>query len=98
MNVQFNPILNLNKQADTAVQNTKESSNSFSDVLSQALKQVETDLKSSEEMSKLASIGEAKDLHQVMIAMEKADLSLQLAVQVRNKVVEAYQEMMRMQI
>lgn len=98
MNVQFNPILNLNKQTDTAVQKNQESSNSFSDALNQALKQVETDLKNSEEMSKLASIGEAKDLHQVMIAMEKANMSLQLAVQVRNKVVEAYQEMMRMQI
>ncbi|MFD0959476.1 flagellar hook-basal body complex protein FliE [Paenibacillus chungangensis] len=38
------------------------------------------------------------DVTQVMIAAEKAQLSLQLTSQVRNKVVEAYQEMMRMQI
>jgi len=42
--------------------------------------------------------GESKNLHEVMIAMEKADISLRLAVQMRNKVLEAYQEIMRMQV
>lgn len=42
--------------------------------------------------------GEVEDLHEVMIAMQKADLAFQLTMQVRNKVVEAYQEIMRMQI
>jgi flagellar hook-basal body complex protein FliE len=42
--------------------------------------------------------GESKNLHEVMIAMEKADISLRLAVQMRNKVIEAYQEIMRMQV
>ncbi len=70
----------------------------FSDVLGQALKQAEIDNQQAEELTKLASVGEVKDLHQVMIAMEKANISLQLAVQVKNKVVEAYQEIMRMQV
>jgi flagellar hook-basal body complex protein FliE len=38
------------------------------------------------------------DLHDVMIAMEKADISLRLLVQVRNKAVDAYHEIMRMQV
>lgn len=42
--------------------------------------------------------GEAVDLHEVMLAMEKASLGFQLALQVRNKVVEAYQEVMRLQL
>ncbi len=42
--------------------------------------------------------GEAKNLHEVMIAMEKADISLRLTVQMRNKIVDAYQEIMRMQV
>lgn len=42
--------------------------------------------------------GEAKNLHEVMISMEKADISLRLMVQMRNKAVEAYQEIMRMQV
>ncbi len=42
--------------------------------------------------------GEAKNLHEVMISMEEADISMRLMVQMRNKVVEAYQEIMRMQV
>jgi flagellar hook-basal body complex protein FliE len=42
--------------------------------------------------------GEVQDVHEVMIAAQKASLSLQMTVQVRNKVVEAYQEVMRMQL
>jgi len=42
--------------------------------------------------------GEPVDLHQVMIAMEKADIATQLATEVRNKLIEAYQEIMRMQV
>jgi len=40
--------------------------------------------------------GEEVDLHQVDIAGEKAQLALQLTMQLRNKVLEAYQEIMRM--
>lgn len=43
-------------------------------------------------------VGETDNVHDVMIAMEKAGLSFQLTLAVRNKVVEAYQEVMRMQI
>lgn len=42
--------------------------------------------------------GEAVELHEVLLAQEKASMSFQLAMQVRNKVVEAYQEIMRMQV
>ncbi|KIL39249.1 flagellar hook-basal body protein FliE [Gordoniibacillus kamchatkensis] len=42
--------------------------------------------------------GELSDVHQLTIASEKASLGLQVAVQVRNKVIEAYQEIMRMQV
>jgi len=43
-------------------------------------------------------VGETDNIHEVMIAMEKAGLSFQLTLAVRNKVIEAYQEVMRMQI
>lgn len=45
-----------------------------------------------------AAMGGDVDLHDVTIAAEKASVALQLTVQVRNKVVEAYQEIMRMQV
>jgi flagellar hook-basal body complex protein FliE len=44
-------------------------------------------------------VGEGKgDLQETMIAMEKADVSFRLMMQIRNKVLEAYQEIMRMQV
>lgn len=42
--------------------------------------------------------GELSDVHQLLIASEKSSLGLELTVQVRNKVIEAYQEIMRMQV
>jgi flagellar hook-basal body complex protein FliE len=42
--------------------------------------------------------GEPVELHEVMLAQERASLGLQLAVQVRDKLVEAYQEIMRLQV
>ena len=44
------------------------------------------------------SVMKTRDLHEVMIAVEEANLALNYTMQVRNKVVEAYQEMMRMQV
>lgn len=42
--------------------------------------------------------GQNNGLHEVMLAVEKASVSFQLLTQVRNKAVEAYQEIMRMQV
>ncbi len=42
--------------------------------------------------------GDAKNLHEVMISVEKADISLKMLVQFRNKALQAYEEIMRMQI
>jgi flagellar hook-basal body complex protein FliE len=44
------------------------------------------------------ALGETQNLHQVMIALEEAKLSLQLMVQIRNRALEAYQDILRMQI
>ena len=42
--------------------------------------------------------GNVEDVHKAMIAMQKAKLALEFTIQVRNKVIEAYQEIMRMQV
>lgn len=76
----------------------KEAAETFGRLLSQAvdnLNQVNT--QANEATTKLAA-GEPVELHDVMIAMEQADLSLRMALQVRNKLVEAYQEIQRMQV
>ena len=48
-------------------------------------------------MQEVAS-GRNKDLHGAVLAMEKADVNFRLLSQVRNKVIEAYREIMRMQV
>lgn len=48
-------------------------------------------------VQKLA-LGDAENLHQVMIALDEAKFSFNLLVQVRNKLLEAYQDVMRMQV
>jgi flagellar hook-basal body complex protein FliE len=50
-----------------------------------------------QQLQALAS-GEAQNLHQVMLGLEEARLSFQLLMQVRNRALEAYQDVMRMQV
>ncbi len=54
-------------------------------------------VKSDKSIQGLAS-GENKNLHEVMIEVEKASISFQFMTQVRNKALDAYQEIMRMQV
>ena len=42
--------------------------------------------------------GEVADVHQVMIAVEKADIALNLMLEIRNRLLDAYQELMRMAV
>ncbi len=44
------------------------------------------------------AVGEITDIHDVMIASEKAGVAFELVMEIRNKLVEAYQELMRMQV
>lgn len=77
---------------------TGSSPDSFGQMLNSALDRLsQTESAANEAVTRLAS-GEDIDLHQVMLTMQEADLSFQLALQVRNKLVEAYQEVMRMQV
>lgn len=54
-------------------------------------------VKADHEVQQVA-LGEGANLHEVMIHLEEAKLSFQLLAQVRNKMLEAYQEVMRMQV
>jgi flagellar hook-basal body complex protein FliE len=60
-----------------------------------SLNQVDNDANNA--IARLAA-GEDVELHQVMLAVQQADIAFNLALQVRNKLVEAYQEVMRMQV
>lgn len=70
----------------------------FGDLFKEALQKVNRQQMEAEEALQGLISGETRDLHQIMIAGEKARLSLQLTVQVTNKIIEAYREISRMQI
>jgi len=70
----------------------------FGELLQEALKKVNRQQVEAEEALQGLISGETQELHQIMIATEKARLSLQLTVQVTNKIIEAYREISRMQI
>jgi flagellar hook-basal body complex protein FliE len=70
----------------------------FGDVLREAISTTnELQKQSNQEIQKLMT-GETQDLHATLIAVQKADLSFQMMMQVRNKLVQAYQEIMRTQV
>ncbi|MDF2557298.1 MAG: flagellar hook-basal body complex protein FliE [Bacillales bacterium] len=71
---------------------------SFANVLQGYLQNVDNTVKQAEVLSTKLATGEIDNVHDVMIASEKAKLALELTVTIRDKAVEAYQEVMRMQI
>jgi flagellar hook-basal body complex protein FliE len=70
----------------------------FGKLLSEALDKVNHLQKDAEKASIDLAAGKIQDISQVTIASEKAAVALQLTMQVRNKVIDAYQEIMRMQV
>jgi flagellar hook-basal body complex protein FliE len=70
----------------------------FQDVLTNAIQQVESyQQNASASVERLLS-GEGEELHTTVIATQQADLSFQMFLQTRNKIVSAYQEIMKMQM
>lgn len=75
-----------------------EGDGSFASVLKSSLAEVNTmQQKADAAITSLAN-GDKASLHETMVAMEQADVSFRFIMQVRNKIVEAYQEILRMQV
>lgn len=90
-----NPFVSNSQKVSS---NNKDAGIEFSSLLNDALGKVNDLQLESNEYKKLLAIGEVDNMHDVTIASEKANISLQLTLSIRNKVIEAYQEIMRMQI
>ena len=71
---------------------------SFAETLNDAVMNVNEMQKTSDTKMEELATGRAKSIPDVMIAAEKADVALKLMVQVRNKIIDAYQEIMKMQV
>lgn len=94
----MNPIQGLSLPlSNLPMAGAKASSSTFSSTLEDAMGKVQ-ELQSDADQKVAALLdGDGQDIHGAMIAVERADLSFQLMMQVRNKIVSAYQEVARMQ-
>jgi flagellar hook-basal body complex protein FliE len=68
------------------------------DALEKMIDEVNDNVVQADHAVRLLSLGETSSLHEVMLSLESARLSMGLMVQVRNRLVDAYQDLMRMQI
>jgi len=88
-------LIQINELSKTSNEN-KNSNGLFKSVFNNALDNyVSAENKVDEDIYKL-SVGESDDLHNLMINTQKAELSLDLVIQLRNKALDAYNEIMRM--
>lgn len=76
----------------------QEVTNSFSEVMGNYINGVDQRSKSAEQAIKTFASGGNIDVHSVMIAAEKASLSMQLTMQLRNKIVQAYQQIQQIRV
>ena len=70
----------------------------FGELLARAIETVNAEQVKADVTIQKFLTGEIQDVHQVMIATKQAGLTMQLAIEVRNKVVEAYQEISRIPV
>ncbi len=68
------------------------------DAIVDSIAQVNRDMQVTQQAVQDMALGKSDNLHQVMMSLEQTRLSFELLLQVRNRVLEAYQEMMRMQV
>ncbi|MDR3119904.1 MAG: flagellar hook-basal body complex protein FliE [Clostridiales bacterium] len=71
---------------------------SFTEMLKSGLSEVNALQSQASDLADKFAAGETDNIHEVLIAGEKADIALQLTTAIRSKILDAYQEIMRMQI
>lgn len=99
MRIDLLPKQNINDISDgfSKIEN-KPSKVSFSDLLHNSMGEVNQLLLESENLNNMLALGQVDNLHQAVITSQKAELALQYSIQIRNKILDAYNEIMRMPI
>jgi flagellar hook-basal body complex protein FliE len=96
----INGISNIASSINSIGSSTKktQSESSFTDILSDAINSAQESEGSVKDENAALLTGETDDLHTPVIEAQKAELALDLAIQIRNKVISAYNEVMNMQV
>ena len=97
------PIIPIRPAADISItpkigQSPADSGSVFKNLLQQSISTVEQNRVEAQNSVDRFLSGEGEEIHQVALSTQKAELSFDLFLQVRNKVVQAYQEVLRMQV
>ena len=86
------------KQKNNISSNTNTGNNSFGNILKQSLNEVNTLQEESEKAMTDIATGQVKDLHQAALAIDRAEISMKSMLEVRNKAISAYKELLRTQM
>lgn len=100
---EISAILPVSNETAVAVAGSRETSappsnSHFGQMLADGLAQVEQRVDRAEELVRSFTLDGAVPVHQVSVALEEARLAVELALQVRNRLVEGYREIMNMQL
>ncbi len=97
--MQINGISDIVSRLDSIGSAKKpQSESSFTDILSEAINSAQDSEGSVQDENAALLTGETDDLHTPVMEAQKAELALDLAIQIRNKVISAYKEVMNMQV
>jgi len=93
-------ISNVNRinQIQNQSSDGEKSSVDFAKMLSDAVEKVNSLQKNADQMANDFALGKISNIHDVIIEAEKASVALKLTTEVRDKIIEAYREIMRMQL
>ena len=98
----YKNLVDPNQKIQGSIPNLSEGTNlgmtDFEDIIGSQIEKLNGAQVQSDNLIQDFAAGRTEDLHQVMIAAEEARLSMELAVQIRNKAVEAYKELNNMQL
>lgn len=92
------PVIESVSMREAIKENPNEKNVNFKDMLMDAFTEVSGLERESDKITSDFIAGKTDEIHSVLIAAEKASISLDLIVEIRNKVIEAYNEIMRMQV
>jgi flagellar hook-basal body complex protein FliE len=97
----INPVgkyLNISEGFNNSNKNLDDIKISFTELLKENISKVNQLQKDADQLGQDFALGEADNIHQLTIATEKVQLALNLTLAIQNKVLSAYQEIMRMQL
>jgi len=96
----LNPLSPLKPLADLGQTGSESAAEGpvFADILKQALQEVDAAQHTAEQEVRNLMTGESTDMHTAILAVQKADVSFQMMMAVRGKLIDAYREVMRMQM